>query len=54
MVYSVLAVGFMISVALIAPTVVNPFSEWQGYLLMGGLVGLVLAVLKLWSQKPKR
>jgi predicted unusual protein kinase regulating ubiquinone biosynthesis (AarF/ABC1/UbiB family) len=54
MVYSVLAVGLMISVALIAPTVVNPFSEWQGYLLWGGLVGLVLAILKLWSQKAKR
>jgi ubiquinone biosynthesis protein len=53
-VYSVLAVGLMISVALIAPTVVNPFSEWQGYLLWGGLVGLVLVALKLWRQKPKK
>ncbi len=54
MVYSVLVVGLMISVALIAPTVVNPFIEWQGYLLMGGLAGLVLAIFKLWSLKPKK
>lgn len=54
MVYSVLAVGLMISVALIAPTCVNPFTEWQGYLLMGGLAGLVLSILKLWSLKPKK
>jgi ubiquinone biosynthesis protein len=53
-VYSVLAVGLMISVALIASTCVNPFTEWQGYLLMGGLAGLVLALIKLWSLKPKK
>ncbi len=54
MAYSVLAVGLMISVALIAPTCVNPFTEWQGYLLMGGLAGIVLSILKLWSLKPKK
>ncbi len=53
-VYSVLAVGLMISVALITPTCVNPFTEWQGYLLMGGLAGLVLIILKLWNLKPKK
>jgi len=53
-VYSVLAVGLMISIALIAPTCVNPFTEWQGYLLMGGMSGLALAILKLWSLKPKK
>ena len=47
LVYSVLAVGLMISVALIAPTCVNPFTEWQRYLLMGGLAGLMLTILKL-------
>ncbi|MBC8462836.1 AarF/ABC1/UbiB kinase family protein [Candidatus Bathyarchaeota archaeon] len=52
--YSVLAVGLMISVALIAPTCVNPFTEWQGYLLMGGVAGLVLTILKLLSLKPKK
>jgi ubiquinone biosynthesis protein len=54
MAYSVLAVGLMISVALIAPTCVNPFTEWQGYLLMGGLAGIVLSILKMWSLKPKK
>ena len=53
-VYSVLAVGLMISVALIAPTCANPFTQWQGYLLMGGLAGLGLTILKLWSLKPKK
>jgi hypothetical protein len=53
-VYSVLAVGLMISVALIAPTCVNPFTAWQGNLLLGGLAGLVLVILKLWSLKPKK
>ena len=52
--YSVLAVGLMISVALIASTCVNPFTEWQGYLLMGGVVGLVLTILKLLSLTPKK
>jgi hypothetical protein len=54
MVYSILAVGLMISVALIAPTVVSPVSKWQGYLLQGSLIGLVLTLLKLWRQKPKK
>lgn len=54
LVYSVLAVGLMISVALIAPTCVNPFTEWQGYLLLGGLAGLMLTILKLWSLKPRK
>ena len=53
-VYSVLAVGFMISVALIAPTCTNPFIEWQGYLLMGGLTGLALTLIKLLSLRPKK
>ena len=52
--YSVLAVGLMISVALIAPTCVTPFTEWQGYLLMGGLTGLALTMLKLLSLRPKK
>jgi ubiquinone biosynthesis protein len=47
LVYSILAVGLMIGVALIAPSYVNPFAEWQGYLLMGGLGGLTLVGLKL-------
>ena len=53
-VYSILATGLIISVALIAPTCVNPFTEWQGNLLLGGLAGLVLVILKLWSLKPKK
>jgi ubiquinone biosynthesis protein len=53
MVYSILAVGLMISVALIAPTV-SSFSKWQGLLLQGSLIGLVLTLLKLWRQKPKK
>ena len=53
-VYSVLAVGLMISVALIAPTVVDPFTQWQAYLLWGGIAGLTLAIIKLLSLKPKK
>jgi len=54
LVLSILTVGLIIGVALIAPTCVNPFLEWQGYLLMGGLGGLALITLKLLTTKPKR
>lgn len=54
LVYSILAVGLMIGVALIAPTSVNPFAEWQGYLVLGGLGGLALVVLKLLTTKRKK
>lgn len=54
LVYSILAVGLMIGVAIIAPSCVNPFIEWQGYLMMGGLVGILFSLLKLWRSKPKR
>ncbi len=54
LVYSILAVGLMIGVSLIAPTCVNPFAEWQGYLLFGGLGGLVLVGLKLLTTKWKK
>lgn len=54
LVYSILAVGLMIGVALIAPTSVNPFVEWQGYLLLGGLGGLTLVGLKLLTTKRKQ
>ncbi len=54
LVYSILAVGLMLGVALIAPTCVNPFAEWQGYLLMGGLGGLVLIALKLFTTRRKK
>lgn len=54
LVYSILAVGLMIGVGLIAPTCVNPFAEWQGFLMLGGLGSLVLIALKLFTTKMKK
>lgn len=54
LVYSILAVGLMIGVGLIAHSCVNPFAEWQGYLLFGGLGCLSFIVLKLLTIKRKK
>jgi ubiquinone biosynthesis protein len=54
LVYSILATGLMIGIALLAPTCVNPFSEWQGYLLLGGLGVLVIIGLRLLTIKPRK
>jgi ubiquinone biosynthesis protein len=52
-VYSILAVGLIIGVGLLAPSTVNPFMEWQGYLLLGGLGCLLIITLKLFTTKKK-
>lgn len=54
LVYSILAVGLMIGIALLAPSCVNPFSEWQGYLLLGGLGTLGVVALKLLTIRQKK